>query len=128
MRPAFHLTRSCKNRNRRIIGEEDVAGANMRGGPQGLMVRHAPGYSGVSTGLRGLDEVHTYKTKAAAKKAAASGTSSSNSSDQVDLGREVARDLKTNFLLANRGLCPDFHGVSSSMFDRFFLLEVYLVT
>ena len=51
----------------------------------------------------------------------------SNSLDQVDLGREVARDLETNFLLANGGLCPDFHGVSSSMFDRLFLLEVYLV-
>ena len=91
------------------------------------MVRHAPGYSGVTTRPRALDEVHTYKTKAAAKMAAASGTSGSNSLDQVDLGREVARDLKTNFLLANRGLCPDFHGVSSSMFDRLFLLEVYLV-
>ena len=51
-----------------------------------------------------------------------------HSLDQVDLGRQIARDFETNFLLAYCGLRPDFHGVSSSMFDRFFLLEVYLVT
>jgi hypothetical protein len=33
--------------------------------------------------------------------------------DQVDLGRQIARDFETNFLLAHCGLRPDFHGVSS---------------
>jgi hypothetical protein len=42
----------------------------------------------------------------------------SNSLDEVDLSRQIARDFETNFLLANSGLCPDFHGVSSSVFDR----------
>ena len=36
-----------------------------------------------------------------------------NSLDEVDLGREIARDFETNFLFAHCGLRPDFHGVSS---------------
>ena len=36
-----------------------------------------------------------------------------HSLDQVDLGRQIARDFETNFLLAYCGLRPDFHGVSS---------------
>ena len=36
-----------------------------------------------------------------------------HSLDQVDLGRQIARDFETNFLLAYIGLRPNFHGVSS---------------
>jgi hypothetical protein len=31
--------------------------------------------------------------------------------DDVDLGRQVARDLEANFLLANCGLGPDLHDI-----------------
>ena len=31
--------------------------------------------------------------------------------DDVDLGRQVARDLKANFLLGNLGLCPNLHRI-----------------
>jgi hypothetical protein len=58
------------------------------------------------------------KTKCAKQnggpKAAVSEPKGSNSLDEVDLGREIAGDFKTNFLLANGRLCPDFHSVSSS--------------
>jgi hypothetical protein len=33
--------------------------------------------------------------------------------DEVDLGRKVAGDFETNFLLAHFGFRPDLHGVSS---------------
>jgi hypothetical protein len=36
-----------------------------------------------------------------------------HSLDEVDFGRKVARDFETNFLLANFGLRPGLHGVSS---------------
>jgi hypothetical protein len=31
--------------------------------------------------------------------------------DDVDLGRQVARDLEANFLLTNSGLRPDLHDI-----------------
>src|SRR6185437_1694865 len=39
--------------------------------------------------------------------------------DKVDFGRQVARDFETNFLLANCGLRPNFHGVSSKAVNCF---------
>lgn len=38
-----------------------------------------------------------------------------NSLDEVDLGRQIARNLETNFLLANLRLVPDFHCVFLSI-------------
>jgi hypothetical protein len=32
--------------------------------------------------------------------------------DDVDLGRQVARDLKADFLFRNLRFCPYFHGIS----------------
>jgi len=52
------------------------------------------------------------KMKTAAKKPPFKEPIGSKSLDKVDLGREVARDLKTNFLLANFRLHPGLHDVS----------------
>ena len=52
------------------------------------------------------------KMKTAAKKPPFKEPIGSKSLDNVDLGREVARDLKTNFLLANFRLHPGLHDVS----------------
>ena len=43
--------------------------------------------------------------------AAASVFAESFGLDDVDLGRQVARDLKANFLLTNLRLVPDLHNV-----------------
>ena len=37
--------------------------------------------------------------------------------DDVDFGRKIARNLETNFLLANLRLVPDFHCVFLSIFE-----------
>jgi hypothetical protein len=71
------------------------------------------------------------KQKPKAKTAAdgrRSGTQGSNSLrlDQVDLSGEIARDLEANFLLANFGLRPRLHGVSSSYSTGFFLLTNHI--
>jgi hypothetical protein len=71
-----------------------------------------------------VDQHPIDKTKAAAQRTAAQEPYGSKSLDDVDFGREIAGHFKTNFLLANGRLCPDFHDVSSSDFiDRHFLLN-----
>jgi hypothetical protein len=83
-------------------------------------------YSGPVDPPRGPPRTHPAKTKAAAKWPPLKEPRGSNSLDQIDLSREIARDFEANFLLANGRFRPDFHGVSSSVFDRLFLLVVYL--
>ena len=41
-----------------------------------------------------------------------------SASDDVDLGRQIARDLEADFLLANRRLAPALHGESSLELPR----------
>ncbi len=51
--------------------------------------------------------------KSGGPRAAAQEPFGSKPLDHIDLSRQVARDLKANFLLANGRLRPDFHGGSS---------------
>jgi hypothetical protein len=50
---------------------------------------------------------------AAETSAAACAVAESGSLDDVDLGRQIARDLEADFLLTHLRLVPNFHGVSS---------------
>jgi len=57
----------------------------------------------------------TAQNKSGGQKAAAQEPFGSKPLDQIDLGRQVARNFENNFLLANCRLHPDFHGESSSI-------------
>jgi hypothetical protein len=57
MGPAFHLTWPGKHRNRRIVGKEHVAGANLRSGLYRFVLGHAGGYSGGRTLPRPLSQI-----------------------------------------------------------------------
>jgi hypothetical protein len=109
-----------------VVGEKNVADANFRGGLKGLMLGHVSGYSGRPGPSRpcsgGFPEQKRRPLRPPFKE-----LKSSNSLDQVDLSRKIRGNFQTNFLFANFGLRPDFHGVSSWYSDRLLLLLSDLV-